>query len=197
MKKLLFVVSLIVGLVSGAWAEDIEYNPNYAAAYAYKNYDQKKQVKFAKYPNNCTNFVSQAILAGFVKTTSMLTLYDKRMQFLADMGDDYSWYYIDKYVKGTTWSEAHSLYLYAKYTSENKDAYLYKGPKFKFIANDDSKHYLKYYKVNVGDIIFMDWHDQFFKDHWDDMFYPNGKLTPLGKKTYETRWKNGSYSYCY
>ena len=183
MQKIFAIVILVLGF-SGAWAESIEYNSNYAAAYAYKNYDQSKQVKFAKYSNNCTNFVSQAILAGFARTTSMITLYNKRKQFLADMNDDYSWYYIDKYDKGNTWSEAHSLYIYAKFTDEkdNGPNYLYKGPKFKKITNDDSKHYMKYNEVKVGDIIFMDWHDEYFEEHWDDMYDSNGNLTFLGKK---------------
>ncbi len=184
MKKLLVLVFMVVGLVSGVFAEEVEYNSNYAASYAYKNFDQRKQVKFAKYPNNCTNFVSQSIMAGFARTNSMVTLFNKRKEFLSDQGDTYSWYYIDKYTIGTTWSEAHSLYLYAQYTNRhrNDDLTDEKGPKFKFITKDSASHYMDYNDVNVGDIIFMDWHDKYFFDHWDDMFKSNGKLTKLGKK---------------
>jgi hypothetical protein len=184
LKNILGAVLLTMVLASSSFADKIKYERFSAGNYAYKNYNQNNQVKFAKYPNNCTNFVSQSIMAGFVKTTSMKTLYKKRRDFMADYGDYYDWYYETKYDKGSTWSEANSLYRYAKYTDkyDRGPNYKYKGPKFKKITYDTSTSYLDYSKVQEGDIIFMDWHDEYFAKNWDDMFDSYGNLNYLGKK---------------
>ena len=181
MKKMVLIGLVLVGLVSSVFAGDIKYNQNYAASYAFKNYNQKTQVKFAKYLNNCTSFISQSMMAGFAKTTSMNTLYNKRKNFLADRFDTYSWFYLNKYDKGSTWSEAHSLYLYAKYTDKNDIGpnYLENGPKFKFVTYDTLTSYMDYNSVQVGDIIFMDWHDANFDF---DTMINNGIITNEGKK---------------
>jgi len=163
MKKfILGAVLLTMALTSNASAENITYNGFFAGNYAYKNYNQDNQVKFANYPNNCTNFVSQSIMAGFVKTKFMKTLYKKRRDFMADYGDYYDWYYLTKYDKGSTWSEANSLYRYARYTDkyDRGPNYKFKGPKFKKVTYDTPTKYLDYNKVQEGDIIFMDWHDK-------------------------------------
>ena len=72
-----------------------DYDVSKAVDYAVKNYKEGAQNDgtFAVYPNNCTNFVSQSVLAGFAETKYRSTLYSKREQYLSDEHDTYSWFY--------------------------------------------------------------------------------------------------------
>ena len=148
-------------------AKVCNYSASYAVSYSLNNWDQSEYKNtngsvndgyFESYLNNCTNFVSQSILAGFSRQTSRKKLFDIKERYLADKGEHYSWFYKSKWDTGNSWKEAHSLYLYAKYTSDYDDTAPYNesGPKFKFITEDSLTHYMAYQKVQVGDIIFMD-----------------------------------------
>lgn len=136
------------------------YEPSKAVDYAVKNYKESAQDdgNFAVYDNNCTNFVSQSVLAGFAETKYRSTLYSKREQYLADENDTYSWFYRSKWDTGVNWKQAHSLYLYAKYTDENDSGSNYNdnGPKFDFVTRDSDIAYLDPNDVIEGDIIFAD-----------------------------------------
>src|SRR5438105_10138388 len=66
------------------------YDGGYAATYARNNawmiygpgYNQNP---FFNFPNNCANFVSQAIMAGMVKKTNPSDVFFSRYYFLADL----------------------------------------------------------------------------------------------------------------
>jgi hypothetical protein len=159
------------------------YSPSRAVSYAVKNYKQRSQDDntFDIYDNNCTNFVSQSILAGFVETNNRRTLYNSREQYLADLNDPYDWFYKSKWDTGKNWKEAHSLYLYAKYTDDYDSGknYFETGPKFKFIDRDSDLDYLDPGNVKEGDIIFADINSpenaQYIDGKMDHVFVVTGK----------------------
>lgn len=74
-----------------------EYDPAWAVAYARANYsrpygDGADEIPFTDYGNvelggNCTVFVSQAIIAGFVHSDDPSVIYDARHEF--DVDADY------------------------------------------------------------------------------------------------------------
>ncbi|MDF1682865.1 MAG: amidase domain-containing protein [Patescibacteria group bacterium] len=159
------------------------YKSSKSVDYAVKNYKKSAQNddNFAVYDNNCTNFVSQSVLAGFAETKYRSTLYSKREQYLADENDTYSWFYRSKWDAGANWKQAHSLYLYAKYTDENDSGSNYNenGPKFDFVTRDSDSAYLDPNDVLEGDIIFADinnpTYDQYIDGTMDHVFIVTGK----------------------
>ena len=84
-------------------------------------------------------------------------------------------------IQGSNWKEAHSLYLYAKYTDQyDSGSYYYEnGPKFEFVTKDSSTSYLDPDDVQEGDIIFADIYNpvnnQYIDKIMDHVFIVTGK----------------------
>jgi hypothetical protein len=145
------------------------YNPHWARSYAYK-WAGKRNSYYAYYPkkygcpppsdakkrkewedkgkrcwNDCTNFASQALLAGGMK--------QKRKDVA---GWDYkyvgNWYYVDGFLDppSWTWGGAHNLFMYLKTINTPKEV-----PK-----NSPVRTFLK-----IGDIVSADWSNDGHIDH--------------------------------
>ena len=154
------------------------YDGTWAAKYAAKNYLQSYSSKGNPFQNfekrdsagklipdggNCTNFVSQALIAGFIQSDSMKTAFDNRYEFDTDYSSaNYSmaWYYRSDSQRGPAWSGASKLYEYAK-----KNQATYRGVHFSLITNDTKTSFMDYNKVRFGDIIFADWEGDGTIDH--------------------------------
>lgn len=146
------------------------YDGAWAAKYALKNYNQPYSSKGNPFQNfekrdtagnliqdggNCTNFVSQALIAGFIQSDSMKTVFDNRYEFDTDYSNaNYSlaWFYRSDSQRGPAWSGAPKLFEYAK---SNKTTY--RGVHFNYVTSDSSTSFMDYNSVRVGDIIFADW----------------------------------------
>ncbi|WP_295447629.1 amidase domain-containing protein [uncultured Thiodictyon sp.] len=84
--------------LSSAVSADVfkAYDGSWAAKYAIKNYRQPYAAgtttgnPFRNFSilegGNCTNFVSQALIAGFIKSDVMRTVFDNRYEFDTDFG---------------------------------------------------------------------------------------------------------------
>lgn len=142
------------------------YNSTDAVAYA-KKYALSSTYfpEYQSYGGNCTNFVSQAILAGLIGSSSK-NIFNQRSEYWADKnrGCDYCWYYGNKvngvWQKGSAWTGAQELYDYA---NSNLDSYW--GMHFDHITSDGPTSYLETKKVQTGDIVFADWEGDGHIDH--------------------------------
>lgn len=105
------------------------YSSSDAVSYA-RNY-ALSDTDFPKYQElggNCTNFVSQSVLAGLIGSSDKKTVFNKRIYYWADKDRscDYCWYYGKydddqaKWTKGTAWTGAHEMFEYA---NSNLDSY--------------------------------------------------------------------------
>lgn len=128
--------------------------------------------------NNCTNFVSQALLAGLTGEYYSYEIYSKRIAYVADKWESglkydwnekfeleemnsYRWYFENMTNdergfagRGTAFFGAQQLYDYA---IGNKDNGNYTGMHFKLVTDSTKTRYLDVSKVQIGDIIFGDW----------------------------------------
>jgi hypothetical protein len=142
------------------------YNSNKAVEYANKMINNKKTwniyfPSYRGYGGDCTNFVSQCILAGLVGSSSPRDLYKKSGNFHADLsGCNYCWYFKRPRKLSYAWKGAHELYTYA---IENRPEY--KGLHFQFITKDSPRTSLSFRKIRKGDIIFADWEGDSEIDH--------------------------------
>src|SRR5690349_2363211 len=88
---------------------------NYALSNVYTPYGSRLgQNPFSNFGDNCTNFVSQAIMAGMIMRTSPADVYARRYDFMADLGQPLAWYFADASNRGPAWAGAKELYTYAK-----------------------------------------------------------------------------------
>lgn len=141
-------------------AYDASYAIEYAMSmYAMENYDNINQ--FANYEGdpefaefkayNCTNFVSQSLLAGLLRTSDPSEVFARRGEF-ADAGGDYEWFYNSKGDKGPAWAGADKIREYAFYNVPE-----YTGMHFDpvtTIRGTDWKS--EHMKIREGDIVFAD-----------------------------------------
>jgi hypothetical protein len=165
--KLVLLMTLLLCSVPASAQVKFTYDGGYAATYARNNawmsygygYNQNP---FYNFPNNCANFVSQAIIAGMVKKTNPLDVYNRRYDFAVDRtGSTYKWYFIGANDRGPAWSGAKEMHQYANY---NKSTY--KGLHFTFVVSDTpSNRTLKTSNVRPGDVIFCDWQNDGTIDH--------------------------------
>lgn len=113
---------------------------------------------------NCTNFVSQSLLAGLIGTTNKVDIWNKRNNFITDKTGGntyYRWYFVSDSDRGPAFTGAHKLYEYAVY---NKPTY--KGMHFtKVTDTKGSSQVLDFMQVQVGDIIFLDFQGDNIMDH--------------------------------
>jgi len=118
--------------------------------------------KYQEFGGNCTNFVSQSVLAGLVDNSDKYVVYNKRAYYMADRdkGCSYCWYYDTSTSRGSAWTGANDLYNYAK---SNLDSYW--GMHFTFVTKDSSTTYLDTSKILVGDVVFADWTGDGYIDH--------------------------------
>lgn len=166
------------------------YNGKTASKFAYQNF-KKKNTPFEKFENNCTHFVSQSILAGFVGSSDINTVYKNTSYYKADKYEQYNWYFENMSSYGNSWSEAHSLYLYAKANNDLFYPYDFNGIMFDFIDRDyiseldeygnrrENGGALHIDRIKEGDIIFVD-HSftppQSYQSYYYSDYYSN---TPL------------------
>ncbi|MCX7112753.1 MAG: amidase domain-containing protein [Proteobacteria bacterium] len=167
-----FAISLAFVFINVANADTYKtYDGAWAAKYALKNYDQpyppSKGNPFQNFEKrdsagnlipdggNCTNFVSQALIAGFIQNDSMKKVFENRYEFDTDYSTaNYTkaWYYRNDSQRGPAWSGAPKLFEYA-----DKNIETFRGVHFKKITSDSSTSFMDYNSVRVGDIIFADW----------------------------------------
>lgn len=148
------------------------YSTSYADSYATGNYSRNYGTSSSANPwtdygsltsgGNCTNFASQAIMAGMVRSSSASTVYSKRTDYDIDSSasSSYQWYWVSSTSRGPAFTGADKLYEYAVY---NKSTY--KGLHFTYVTNDTLTTFMDYGKVKVGDIIFADWEHDGTIDH--------------------------------
>jgi len=173
MRKLIVFV-VMVGLLAFAGAASADtyktYDPDDSVDYALENYDRTygssgSQNNFYDYSGlsggNCTNFVSQCIMAGFVGSDYSPTVYGQRYNYDVDAsGGSYQWYFRSDADRGPAFTGTDKLYEYAENNASN-----YKGLHFDYVTNDTIYEYMDYEEVEEGDVIFADWdHDGTF-DH--------------------------------
>ncbi len=162
-KNFLFFIFLV-----GATFADVykEYNPTYAVAYANNNYRRTYNYTYtgggsnpffnwATY-GNCTNFVSQCLIGGFIHSNSAVSVWNARYDFDCDATGvtSYRWYFHTATVgeRGEAFLGANDLYKYVKGNAPS-----YKGLHFGFVTQDYSNSYLDADLVEVGDVVFVDW----------------------------------------
>ena len=145
--------------------EPTNYNPTIASSYAKKYYNTPytglNRNKFSDFDGdvpggNCTNFVSQCLLAGISGHNSNLDVFNSRNIYF-DKGNKIgqnSWYFVDYNNRAPAWTGANWLYDYVKTQANNPT---YDGLHFKYITHDTLHRPLDYRAVDVGDIIFADW----------------------------------------
>lgn len=172
--RYLIIVALLVSAVPAfAQLKRFTYDGGYASTYARNNawmsygsgYNQNP---FNNFPNNCANFVSQAIIAGMIKKTNPSDVFFRRFDFTADLSAPVSsprWFYLNPgsgpYDRGPAWTDARKLHEYANYNKAS-----YKGLHFVFIALDTpSKRTLDPGSLRPGDVIFCDWQNDGTIDH--------------------------------
>ena len=159
----LFVAACCLPQISRAQVK--YYNASYAKTYALNNYNVpygtgSGQNPFGGFLNNCANFVSQSLVAGFTGKTTPSGVFAQRYNFTADRSSPLSWYYVNSADRGPAWTGAKKLYEYAK---SNKATY--KGLHFKYVTNDSPSRRMNYDAVREGDVIFADWESDGTIDH--------------------------------
>ncbi len=158
---------------SAAFGDDFRsYSGSYAAAYAQRNYDtnygsRPHQNPFGDFDGeviggNCTNFVSQCLIAGFIRSVDPHTVYARRYDFDIDDSSTsiYQWYFHHYGDRGPAFTGANKMYEYAGYNRIS-----YKGLHFEYVTNDTKYDYLDVTKVRVGDVVFADWNGDKVMDH--------------------------------
>ncbi len=111
---------------------------------------------------DCTNFASQAILAGLIGTTSPQVAYNNSESFAIDSnGCTYCWYFKHESNASYAWKGANELYIYAE---ENANP-SYKGLHFQLRTEDNPTQALDFSRISEGDIIFADWEGNGVVDH--------------------------------
>ncbi len=111
---------------------------------------------------NCTNFASQAILAGLMGSVNKATIWSNRKEFNTDEDGgtyDQKWYFNSDSDRGPAFTGANKMYEYAV---NNKNSW--KGMHFDYVS-DDETGVIDFMKVKVGDIIFNDWQRDGVIDH--------------------------------
>jgi len=137
------------------------YNASKAKEYAQQNYWRKTNDSIFPYlPGaNCTNFASQVIAAGFIGSNQQSTVRNKIPNYNVDYHpswpDSWKWYYLSDYTISTTWKGADWLYQYVQH--QNGLPSYETGVHFDYITEDNYYTALEFHKIQVGDIIFVDW----------------------------------------
>jgi hypothetical protein len=167
------LILLCCSLPALAQQKRFTYDGGYAATYARNNawmaygpgYNQNP---FFNFPNNCANFVSQAIMAGMVKKTNPTDVFYSRYDFLADLSSPVTsprWFFLNPGTKptdrGPAWQGAPEMYAYATYNKAT-----YKGLHLVSIASDTpSQRTLDPNSLRPGDVLFCDWENNGTIDH--------------------------------
>lgn len=169
--KLVLLVTLLSCSVPASAQTKYTYDGASAAAYARNNAwmsygSGNNQNPFHNFPNNCANFVSQAIVAGMVKKTNPRDVYNRRYDFTADLSAAVSyprWFFIGPRTseRGPAWAGAKEMHQYADWNKPE-----YKGLHFKPVGSDTPwKRSLDHNKLRPGDVVFCDWEHDGKVDH--------------------------------
>lgn len=156
------VLALLCSAVPAATLKHFYYAGTYAASYArnnaYVSYGSKSgQNPFYNFPDNCANFVSQAIIAGMILRTTPAEVFASRADFAANytgagIGRP-GWYFLDVNNRGSAWPGAQQMYDYANSNDSTK-----KGLHFQKVGSDTpSNRSLNPLNLWPGDVIFCDW----------------------------------------
>jgi hypothetical protein len=167
-RPVLLITLLCCSLPALAQSKRFTYDGGSAAAYARNNawmpygsrYDQNP---FTSFQNNCTNFVSQAIMAGMLRQTNPWAVFSGRYDFVADRtaSSGLKWYFINSGDRGSAWAGAKELYQYAV---QNQPSW--RGLHFTFVGWDyPSNRSLNPFYLRPGDVIFCDWENDGKIDH--------------------------------
>lgn len=157
-------------LQQSVWAT-LTYDPNCAVAYALKNYnDRTGPAPFASSASdggNCANFANQSVRAGFVCSDSSRTVFDRGPDFSSDryVKKTFKWYNEGGGVQGNAWSSTSYLRKYAVQSETTSCT----GLIFDFVTMSTGTTPLNEYAVQVGDIVFGDWENdwQAIETTWD------------------------------
>jgi len=153
--------------------EDVSYNAYIASTYAVNEYNTTyggvNGNKFSNFSHfvpggNCTNFVSQCLLAGIIGKYKNKDVFDARNTYF-DAGDQFennAWYFVDYNNRAPAWAGAEELYDYVKTQANHPN---YDGLHFTYVTHDTHNTFMDYGKVEVGDIIFADWTGNGTIDH--------------------------------
>ncbi len=146
------------------------YHKDSAAKYAKKYFSERIYLdassgKFPYFSENCTNFISQCILAGLMSCTDLGDVWDYRWSFV-DQGGYNEWYYKYCNNRSASWAGVHELYNYS-----NKNLPSYSGLHLKFVTRDTPDNTLDVSKVQVGDIIFVDTPNDLYEQNHNN--YPS------------------------
>jgi len=174
---LLFFAMLMFGASTLA-DEPRRYNPRFAVWYAVTHHQTSygsapDQNPFRDYDNldsngnlidcgNCTNFVSQVIIAGLSKKLRMDRVFDERWNFDIDATGNYSlqWYWRSDSDRGPAFTGAHQMFQYA-----DQNLPTYRGLHFRYITHDTATAWMDVMLVWYGDVIFADWDADGHIDH--------------------------------
>lgn len=167
------VCVVLLMICSVAFADEFtSYSGSYAASYAQRNYNKSYgsgtyQNPFGDFDGeviggNCTNFVSQCLIAGFIRSLDPRVVYSRRYDFDIDDSSTsiYQWYFHHYGDRGPAFTGAHKMFEYAEYNRLS-----YKGLHFEYITHDTVRDYLDVDKVRVGDVVFADWNGDEKMDH--------------------------------
>lgn len=139
--------------------------------FAKSNYDSDKN-QFADYEQanvadegwNCTNFTSQCLLAGLLRSADPAYVFDNRSKF-KDSGGTYEWYYTSGMTKGEAWAGVDALREYAVHNkAENA------GLHFDLVATITEEDWGGYMSIQEGDVAIVDYHpdgDDKTRNDWD------------------------------
>lgn len=164
---------------NAALAQYSTYDPASAANYATNNYNRAYgaaagQNPYPSFPvvyirvagkqvatqGNCTNFVSQALVGGMIRSNDAASVWARRGDFAVDKGSPYPWYLLSANDRAPAWTSPDWLYKYAKGNTAT-----YKGLHFTYVTNDTLTTFMDYNKVQKGDVIFADWDHNGSMDH--------------------------------
>lgn len=197
MKRISALVLITFLLASGSTFADTYkvYDANDAAAYATHNYNRtygssSSHNPFHNYDHiaggNCTNFVSQALIAGFVGSRDTSAVFPQRFNYDIDRNGNgpYRWYFRYDSDRGPAFTGAHKLYEYARQNLPH-----YKGLHFDPITHDTLDTFMNPKLVKKGDVIFADFDHDGWIDHsmivtrisrWGYSWYNEIRLTYQG-----------------
>lgn len=172
------MLSSVLVLLSSSFVAQADsyttYDPDCAVDYALNNYNRDYGSGSSDNPwtdyssseggGNCTNFASQAIIAGMICSDDADDTYDARYDFDIDYSGSslYEWFWRSpsSSQRGPAFTGADKLYEYADYNLSS-----YKGLHFEYVTHDTPTSFMDYGDVEEGDIIFADWTGDGTIDH--------------------------------
>jgi len=178
LRKAILGAVILIGLISGASGLDSSscdnysnkkcyYDKNDAVSYATKNLSISKWNNYFPsynyYGGDCTNFVNQALMAGFIGSSSPSIVYNNAKYYDIDYRTyaPFKWYFKSKTSLSHSWKGAGEFFEYIN----NNDNHNYNGLHLDFLTKDSPTTTLDFRKIQIGDVIFADWNGDGDIDH--------------------------------